>query len=63
MDIVFTIGIYLNSTYKCNLNEWKLSGEIAFGQYAFESENIKNNGIAAEFTLKPSKIVLIFHYL
>ena len=50
----------INSTYKCNLNEWKLSGELAFGQYAFESENIKNNGIAAEFTLKPSKRVVNF---
>ncbi len=50
----------LNGTFKSNLNEWKLEGEIALGQYFFESESIKNNGMAAEFTLKPSKRVINF---
>ena len=50
----------LNSTFDANINEWKLNGELAFSQYFFESEGRENNGIAAEFTVKPSKRLVNF---
>lgn len=50
----------LNTTFDANINEWKLSGELAFSQYFFESVGTKNNGIAAEITLKPSKRLINF---
>ena len=43
-----------------NINEWKLSGELALSQYFFESVGTKNNGIAAEVTVKPSKRLINF---
>ena len=50
----------VNSTINANVNEWKLNGEVAMSQYFFESAGTKNNGLAAEFRVKPSKRVVSF---
>ena len=49
-----------NFTYKGNVNEWKLNGEIAYSNYEFQSNNSSSDGIAAEITLKPSPRVVSF---
>lgn len=55
----FSNDVY-NLTYKGNVNEWKLNGEVAVSNYLFSSNQLSSNGLASEFTIKPSSRVIPF---
>ena len=48
------------STFKGNLNEWKISSEFAVSDYSFQSNGLSESGLASEITIKPSPRLISF---
>ena len=48
------------STFKGNLNEWKISSEFAVSDYSFQSNGLSESGFASEITIKPSPRLISF---
>ena len=47
-------------TYEGNINEWKISSELAHSKYSFESNGLSESGIASQITIKPSPRLISF---
>lgn len=48
------------STFKGNLNEWKINSEFAVSDYSFQSNGLSESGFASEITIKPSPRLISF---
>ena len=48
------------STFKGNLNEWKINSELAVSSYSFQSSGLSESGFASEITIKPSPRIISF---